>query len=91
MIYELTLPDSLFCCDPNWGCYIKVHDEQQQKTSGTYEGTGTIPGVPDVPPYEYESDKESWGDSEDEDNDADNGDSNDHDDDSDDERTKSDR
>ncbi|GJS63249.1 hypothetical protein Tco_0677813 [Tanacetum coccineum] len=45
----------------------KVPDEQQQKTSGTDEGTGTIPGVPDVPPYESESDKESWGDSEDED------------------------
>ncbi|GKE76505.1 hypothetical protein Tco_1542625 [Tanacetum coccineum] len=26
----------------------KVHDEQQQKTSGTNKGTGTIPGVPDV-------------------------------------------
>nr|GEX09095.1 hypothetical protein [Tanacetum cinerariifolium] len=37
----------------------KVHDEQVQKTSGTDEGTGTIPRVPDVPPYEYESDKES--------------------------------
>ncbi|GKC51224.1 hypothetical protein Tco_1073969 [Tanacetum coccineum] len=71
----------------------KVPDEQQQKTSGTDEGTGTIPGVPDVPPYESESDKESWGDSEDEDNndDDDDGESDDHDDDSDDERTKSDR
>nr|GFC37763.1 hypothetical protein [Tanacetum cinerariifolium] len=45
----------------------KVLDEQVQKTSGTDEGTGTIPGVPDVPPYEYESYKKSWGDSEDED------------------------
>nr|GEY16460.1 hypothetical protein [Tanacetum cinerariifolium] len=35
----------------------KVPDEQQQKTSGTYEGTGTIPGVPDVPLYESESDE----------------------------------
>ncbi|GKC06702.1 hypothetical protein Tco_0998312 [Tanacetum coccineum] len=35
----------------------KVLDEQQQKTSGTYEGTSTIPGVPDVPTYESESDK----------------------------------
>ncbi|GKB35482.1 putative reverse transcriptase domain-containing protein [Tanacetum coccineum] len=75
----------------------KVPDEQQQKTSGTDEGTGTIPGVPDVPPYESKSDKESWGDSEDEDNDDDDGDndddgdSDDHDDDSDDERTESDR
>ncbi|GKD94839.1 hypothetical protein Tco_1374676 [Tanacetum coccineum] len=30
----------------------KVPDEQQQKTSSTDEGTGTIPGVPDVPTYE---------------------------------------
>ncbi|GJU71361.1 hypothetical protein Tco_1262766 [Tanacetum coccineum] len=30
----------------------KVPDEQQQKTSGTDEGTGTIPAVPDVPIYE---------------------------------------
>ncbi|GJT39909.1 hypothetical protein Tco_0939774 [Tanacetum coccineum] len=76
----------------------KVPDEQQQKTSGTDKGTGTIPGVPDVPLYEYEIDKESWGDSEDEDNndddgdnDDDDGDSDDHDDDCDDERTESDR
>ncbi|GJW36562.1 hypothetical protein Tco_0059482 [Tanacetum coccineum] len=45
----------------------KVPDEQQQKSSNTYEGTGTIPGVPDVPIYKSESEKESWGDSEDED------------------------
>nr|GEZ34136.1 hypothetical protein [Tanacetum cinerariifolium] len=36
----------------------KVPDRQVQKTSGTAEGTGTIPGVPDVPLYESESDKE---------------------------------
>nr|GEX55993.1 hypothetical protein [Tanacetum cinerariifolium] len=47
----------------------KVPDEQ--KTFDTDEETGTIPGVPDVPPYESESDKESWGDSEDEDDDDD--------------------
>ncbi|GJS54101.1 hypothetical protein Tco_0627463 [Tanacetum coccineum] len=45
----------------------KVPDKQQQKTSGTDEGTSAIPGVPDVPIYEFESEKESWGDSEDED------------------------
>ncbi|GJT29773.1 hypothetical protein Tco_0910048 [Tanacetum coccineum] len=50
----------------------KVPDEQQQKTSGTDEGTGTIPGVPDVPIYESKSEKESWGDSEDEDEDDEN-------------------
>nr|GEW38796.1 hypothetical protein [Tanacetum cinerariifolium] len=33
--------------------------------SGLDEGTGTKPGVPNVPPYESASDKESWGDSED--------------------------
>nr|GEZ89071.1 hypothetical protein [Tanacetum cinerariifolium] len=59
------------------------------------EGTGTIPGVLDVPPYESESDKESWGDSKDEDDNDDDGDNDDdvesdnHDDDSDDERTRS--
>nr|GEW84854.1 hypothetical protein [Tanacetum cinerariifolium] len=49
----------------------KVPDEQQQKTSGTDEGTGTILGVPDVPINEYESDKESWGDNDEEDGDKD--------------------
>ncbi|GKF74636.1 hypothetical protein Tco_0220968, partial [Tanacetum coccineum] len=40
---------------------------EQKKSSGTDEGTGSIPGVPDVPIYESKSEKESWGDSEDED------------------------
>nr|GEY48024.1 hypothetical protein [Tanacetum cinerariifolium] len=34
----------------------KILNEQQQKTFGTDEGTGTIPGVLDVPPYESEKD-----------------------------------
>ncbi|GJU56820.1 hypothetical protein Tco_1234586 [Tanacetum coccineum] len=55
----------------------KVHDEQQQKSSGTDEGTGTILGVPDVPIYESKSEKESWGDSEDEDDTDDDGDNDD--------------
>nr|GEU71626.1 copia protein [Tanacetum cinerariifolium] len=72
----------------------KVHDKQQQKTSSIDKGTGTILGVPDVPPYESESDKESWGDSDDEDDDDD-GNDNDaesdyHNDDNDYERTESD-
>ncbi|GJY99648.1 hypothetical protein Tco_0517078 [Tanacetum coccineum] len=66
-----------------------VPDEQHHKNSGTDEGTGTKPGVPNVPKYDYESEKESWGDSgEEEDNDEDNAeddkgndDSNDNDDD----------
>ncbi|GJU77290.1 hypothetical protein Tco_1274360, partial [Tanacetum coccineum] len=58
----------------------KVPNEQQQKTTSTDEGTGTIPGVPDVPPYESESDKDSWGDSNDKDNDDDDGDNDDDDD-----------
>ncbi|GKE68564.1 hypothetical protein Tco_1526636, partial [Tanacetum coccineum] len=37
----------------------KVPDEQQQKTFGTDEGTGTILGVLDVPIYESKSEKES--------------------------------
>nr|GEU53600.1 hypothetical protein [Tanacetum cinerariifolium] len=75
----------------------KVPDEQQQKTYGTYEGTSTIPRVLDVPIYDSESDKESWGDSAEEDDDEDDfkdnndGSSDDHDDDSDEERTKFDR
>ncbi|GJR37064.1 hypothetical protein Tco_1212748 [Tanacetum coccineum] len=49
----------------------KVPDEQHLKTTGADEGTSTIPCVPDVPIYKYESEKESWGDSEDEDNEND--------------------
>ncbi|GKD17261.1 hypothetical protein Tco_1206419 [Tanacetum coccineum] len=56
----------------------RVPDEQQCNTSGTYEGTGTKPGVPNVPTYQSESNDESWGDCED-----DNDDINDHDEDDD--------
>ncbi|GKC58375.1 hypothetical protein Tco_1085973 [Tanacetum coccineum] len=35
--------------------------------AGTNEGTGTIPGVPDVPKVNTKSEAESWGDSDDED------------------------
>ncbi|GKE65035.1 hypothetical protein Tco_1519196, partial [Tanacetum coccineum] len=38
-----------------------VPDEQHLKTTGADEGTGTIPGVPDVPKYNSESEKESCG------------------------------
>ncbi|GKC31123.1 hypothetical protein Tco_1038417 [Tanacetum coccineum] len=48
-----------------------VPDEQHHKTSGIDEGTGTKPGVHDVPIYDYESDKESWGNSGEEDDDDD--------------------
>nr|GEU85856.1 putative reverse transcriptase domain-containing protein [Tanacetum cinerariifolium] len=82
-----------------------IPDEQYLKTTVEDEGTGTIPGVPDVPIYESKSEKESYGDSEEEDeydendyvdksdgnDDDDDGGSDDHDDDSDDERTESDR
>nr|GEW59898.1 hypothetical protein [Tanacetum cinerariifolium] len=56
-------------------------DSYISHASGSDEGTGTIPRVPDVPPYEYESYKESWVDSEDEDDNDDDGESDDHDDD----------
>ncbi|GJU80165.1 retrovirus-related pol polyprotein from transposon TNT 1-94 [Tanacetum coccineum] len=46
-----------------------VPDEQHLETTGVDEGTGTIPGVLDVPIYESKSEKESWDDSEDEDKD----------------------
>ncbi|GKB06313.1 hypothetical protein Tco_0834546 [Tanacetum coccineum] len=48
-----------------------VPDEKQCKISGTDKGTGTKPGVPDVPKYDSESDKESWGDSGEEEEDDD--------------------
>nr|GEW64423.1 retrovirus-related Pol polyprotein from transposon TNT 1-94 [Tanacetum cinerariifolium] len=69
----------------------KVLDEQHLKMIGANKRTGTISGVPDVPKYDSESDKESWGDSGEEKDNNDDGGSDDHDDDSGDERTKSDR
>ncbi|GJY38269.1 hypothetical protein Tco_0424633 [Tanacetum coccineum] len=48
-----------------------VPNEQQRKISNTDEGTGTEPGVPDVPKYNSKSEKESWGDSEEEEDDED--------------------
>nr|GEY78456.1 hypothetical protein [Tanacetum cinerariifolium]GEY78777.1 hypothetical protein [Tanacetum cinerariifolium] len=76
----------------------KVPDEQLQNTFGIDEGTGTIPGVPDVPIYDSQRDKESWGDIDEEDDDKDdfeddvdiNDDDSDDNNESDDERTKSD-
>ncbi|GKB77286.1 hypothetical protein Tco_0944181, partial [Tanacetum coccineum] len=50
----------------------KVPDEQHLKTTGADEETGTILGVPDIPIYEAESKKESWGDSGEEDEDDEN-------------------
>ncbi|GJU14969.1 hypothetical protein Tco_1142935 [Tanacetum coccineum] len=38
----------------------KVPDEQQQTISGTNEGAGDKPEVPDVPEYRSESEEESW-------------------------------
>ncbi|GJZ67238.1 hypothetical protein Tco_0630478 [Tanacetum coccineum] len=38
----------------------KVPDEQQQTRSGTNEGAGDKPEIPDVPEYISESEKESW-------------------------------
>ncbi|GJW89968.1 retrovirus-related pol polyprotein from transposon TNT 1-94 [Tanacetum coccineum] len=39
---------------------FEVPDEQQQKSSGTDEGAGDKPEVPDVPKYDSKSDEESW-------------------------------
>ncbi|GJY94635.1 retrovirus-related pol polyprotein from transposon TNT 1-94 [Tanacetum coccineum] len=47
----------------------KVLDKQEDKITGTDEGTGTKPGVLDVLKYLSESENESWGDSDDDDND----------------------
>ncbi|GJU70256.1 hypothetical protein Tco_1256515 [Tanacetum coccineum] len=82
-----------------------VPDEQQHKTSGADEGTGTKPGVPDVPKYLSESKNESWGDSDDDESNDDNSDevpkdddeddvesdANDHNEASDSEKTESDK
>nr|GEU59174.1 hypothetical protein [Tanacetum cinerariifolium] len=38
----------------------KIHDEQQQKVTGTNKGAGVRPDVPDVPKYNSESEEESW-------------------------------
>ncbi|GKA78199.1 hypothetical protein Tco_0784736 [Tanacetum coccineum] len=38
----------------------KVPDEQQHTVSGTNEGAGDKPEVPDVPEYRSESEEESW-------------------------------
>nr|GEV38201.1 putative reverse transcriptase domain-containing protein [Tanacetum cinerariifolium] len=65
----------------------KVPDEQNP--SSTDKGTCIIPRVLGVPPYESESDKESWGDSKDEDDNDDDGD-NDKDGESDDHKDNSD-
>ncbi|GKE29920.1 hypothetical protein Tco_1445304, partial [Tanacetum coccineum] len=78
-----------------------VPNELHRTTSGADEGTDTKPGVLDVPKYDYESDKESWGDSEEEDDDDeddteddegnDDGDNKDDDKNDDEEETDSDR
>ncbi|GKE41919.1 hypothetical protein Tco_1469203, partial [Tanacetum coccineum] len=66
----------------------RVPNEKQRKISGTDEGPGTKPGVPDVPKYDFRSEKESWGDSgkeddDDEDDTEDESDNNGNDDDGD--------
>nr|GEW37472.1 hypothetical protein [Tanacetum cinerariifolium] len=48
-----------------------VPNEQQRKISSIDEGTGIKPGVQDVPKYDSESEKESWGDSGEEDDEDD--------------------
>ncbi|GKC32986.1 hypothetical protein Tco_1040280, partial [Tanacetum coccineum] len=61
-----------------------THDEQEDKTTGTYEGTSTKPGVPDVHKYLSESENESCGDSGDNDGNNDDSDEVTNDDDDDD-------
>ncbi|GJY92764.1 hypothetical protein Tco_0508546 [Tanacetum coccineum] len=59
-----------------------VPDEQHLKTTGANEGTGTIPGVLDVPKYESKNDDDT--------NDKDDNDANDDDDDDDDDNQEGD-
>ncbi|GJZ53341.1 hypothetical protein Tco_0608226 [Tanacetum coccineum] len=72
----------------------KVPDEKQQIRSGTNEGAGDKPEVPDVPEYRSESKEESWtfsqGEEEDEDNDEHNNDEDDEEHDSDDDNDDND-
>ncbi|GKF40840.1 hypothetical protein Tco_0124182, partial [Tanacetum coccineum] len=56
------------------GSQPKVPGEQEDKTTGTDEGTGTKLGVPDVPKYLSKSENESWGDSGDDESNDDNSD-----------------
>ncbi|GJZ71414.1 hypothetical protein Tco_0635265 [Tanacetum coccineum] len=58
------------------GSQPKVSNELKEKTTGTNKGTGTIPGVPDVPKAQFESKNKSWGNSRDDDSNDD--DSNDN-------------
>ncbi|GJT77414.1 hypothetical protein Tco_1044139 [Tanacetum coccineum] len=53
--------------DDGVGSQPKVPDEQEDKITGTNEGTGTIPGVSDVPKYLSKRENESWGDTGDDD------------------------
>nr|GEY33278.1 hypothetical protein [Tanacetum cinerariifolium] len=55
----------------------KVPNEQQQKVTGTNEGAGVRPEVPDVPKYNSESEEESWTFSQDDENDVEESDMND--------------
>ncbi|GJS00999.1 hypothetical protein Tco_0317507 [Tanacetum coccineum] len=50
--------------DDGVGSQPKVPDELQYKTTGTNEGTSTIPRVLDVPKDQSESENESWGEKE---------------------------
>ncbi|GKA78674.1 hypothetical protein Tco_0785211, partial [Tanacetum coccineum] len=65
------------------GSQPKVPDESEDKTTGIDEGTGTKPGVPNVPKYLSESENESWGDSDDDSNNDDSDDATNDDDDDD--------
>ncbi|GJX98834.1 hypothetical protein Tco_0355853, partial [Tanacetum coccineum] len=64
-----------------WEDLSKVPDEQQQTGSGTNEGDGDKPEVPDVAEYRSESEEESWtfsqGEEENEDDDEHNNDEDD--------------
>ncbi|GKC68485.1 hypothetical protein Tco_1101083, partial [Tanacetum coccineum] len=68
----------------------KVPDEQQQTGSGTNEGAGDKPEVPDVPEYRSKSEEDTWtfsqGEDEEEDEEHDSDDDNDDNDDEDDDQ-----
>nr|GEX59552.1 hypothetical protein [Tanacetum cinerariifolium] len=73
---KLTKKKAPFEADRGKGLNVlsKVPNEQQRKTSGANEGTGTKLGVLNVPKYLFESENESWGCSGDDESNDDNSD-----------------
>nr|GEW02210.1 hypothetical protein [Tanacetum cinerariifolium] len=79
LLQQLKVQDSRLQLSSGDGVEIqsKVPDEQQQKVTGTNEGAGVRPEVPDVPKYNSKSEEESWTFSQDDEDDVEESDMND--------------